>query len=1152
MPLRSRAFLVPILLIGLLVGCEKKPESTHPQAASAGTFPIDHLGSFYQANGYMEMDQHKKAAATFEELLAKKVRDPAVLANLAACMIALQNFEQAEKYAVEAAKLAPDDPDIALTLAAALEAHNKRDESLAALRETVRKHSEHVRAHYALISALESRGSDELLAEMGVLYDRLLQLTPRNFAALLAAAHVQARRGELQAASRCLDRALALVVEPPEAIREHIAQMDAAVSDGDKDRVLRVVTIARNVLRSTDRFRADVLALGSTGANIPDPIPHPLTKPSAPSTQAVKAAIAFEDATEALGLTPISTDPSVRDIVVGSVLEDRSPALFVLRTETAGQLFVRRGGKYEDATASAGLDQAPPATSAVFIDINNDRRMDLLLCCPIGMRLFLQGDGTKFTDATASSGLTESGPCSGAVPFDFDQDGDLDLLSWDQTRLYVHMNDGEGKLKPIDRLHGLSADIADIHSIQPIDLDDDGDTDLCVTTGNGPFKLRLFSNERLSTLREVTSGIDDLKASCHAEPMIADFDNDGWWEMLNPTNHGGIEFGTDFAVRERKEPRPSLGIVPRLSSAEVADSDGDGLLELLRAYVDGSTDRLSVTIKPGARLHAVDLNSDGLVDLISSAGQAFQNKTQVAGNWLSVGLAALITGDSRFNAFGIGSTIEIRAGDLYQKRYVTGVTTHFGLGPYNHADVLRVTWPNGNYQNLEFRVSDRMSLKANQLVVEEQSLKGSCPYLYTWNGQQFEFVTDVLWRSALGMFIMADVYGHHGTADDYFKISGDQLQPRDGQYVLQFTEELWETAYFDYTRLFVVDHPIGTDIFVDEKCLSPPYPAFEIFKVRERRNLACAIDHKGEDVTALLAARDHRYVADLTPTKYQGIMEDHDLILDLGEFDKHAEVRLFLNGWLWPTDASTNMAVSQNSIIDAKPPTLSVIDEAGSWKQLDLAVGFPSGKSKTIVLDLTGRFPTPDHRVKLATNFAIYWDEAFFAIGPQDFEMQVTELLPTSAELHYRGFSHEYRVALHGPVVPDYAALDPERQWRDLVGDYTRFGDVTELLQMVDSMYAIIGAGDEVTLRFDAKAVPDLPAGWRRDFVIHTDGWLKDGDLNSATGKTVDPLPFHGMSAYPYPETESYPDTPQHRAYREKYNTRRRDQAVYQDELRGR
>jgi len=53
------------------------------------------------------------------------------------------------------------------------------------------------------------------------------------------------------------------------------------------------------------------------------------------------------------------------------------------------------------------------------------------------------------------------------------------------------------------------------------------------------------------------------------------------------------------------------------------------------------------------------------------------------------------------------------------------------------------------------------------------------------------------------------------------------------------------------------------------------------------------------------------------------------------------------------------------------------------------------------------------------------------------------------------------------------------------------------------------------------------------------DGWSKDGDPNTAFSQTVEPLPFHGMSQYPYPASERFPDTPAHRAWREKYNTRR-------------
>ena len=94
------------------------------------------------------------------------------------------------------------------------------------------------------------------------------------------------------------------------------------------------------------------------------------------------------------------------------------------------------------------------------------------------------------------------------------------------------------------------------------------------------------------------------------------------------------------------------------------------------------------------------------------------------------------------------------------------------------------------------------------------------------------------------------------------------------------------------------------------------------------------------------------------------------------------------------------------------------------------------------------------------------------------------------------------------------------------------------LLTESDSKFAIMNAGDEVTLVFDARQAPALPEGWRRDFLLYTDGWIKDGDLNTAHGKTVEPLPYHGLSRYPYGPGDRYPDDPEYRAYRAKYNTR--------------
>jgi hypothetical protein len=83
-----------------------------------------------------------------------------------------------------------------------------------------------------------------------------------------------------------------------------------------------------------------------------------------------------------------------------------------------------------------------------------------------------------------------------------------------------------------------------------------------------------------------------------------------------------------------------------------------------------------------------------------------------------------------------------------------------------------------------------------------------------------------------------------------------------------------------------------------------------------------------------------------------------------------------------------------------------------------------------------------------------------------------------------------------------------------------------------------MGSGDELRLLFPAASLPPLPPGWQRDFLLKVDGWAKDADANTAYGQSVEPLPFHGMSQYPYPPTEQFPDDELHRRYREEYNTR--------------
>jgi hypothetical protein len=274
-------------------------------------------------------------------------------------------------------------------------------------------------------------------------------------------------------------------------------------------------------------------------------------------------------------------------------------------------------------------------------------------------------------------------------------------------------------------------------------------------------------------------------------------------------------------------------------------------------------------------------------------------------------------------------------------------------------------------------------------------------------------------------------------------------------------------------------------------------------------------------------------------------MEPHDLILDLGDLSKADSVFLFLHGWLFPSDASINVNVAQSGTVKLISPYLQVIDEHGNWRTVIENLGFPKGKNKTVVVDLSNKFLVEDYRVRIHTNMQIYWDHIFYASDVAGAELRNIKLEPIAADLHYRGFSKITRETPYSPHIPDYQTVTTAPKWRDLTGMYTKYGNVLPLLLESDSKYVIMNAGDEITIEFDALQVPGLLSGWKRDFIFYNDGWLKDGDLNTAHGQTVRPLPFHGMDSYPYGPDKSYPDGEEYLSYLQIYNTRKITNEVF-------
>jgi len=422
-------------------------------------------------------------------------------------------------------------------------------------------------------------------------------------------------------------------------------------------------------------------------------------------------------------------------------------------------------------------------------------------------------------------------------------------------------------------------------------------------------------------------------------------------------------------------------------------------------------------------------------------------------------------------------------------------------------------------------------------------LKGSCPFLYAWDGEKYEFVTDITWRSALGMplGIMGEntAYGFAAASDDYIKIPSKAIQPKDGKYMLQMTSELWETIYMDKIRLAVADHPDSVDVFVPEQFTPPPFPGYDIQQVSKKILPVSAIDNNGHDVLSYIEKDDDVYLPGFNSDKFQGTTEMHSLTIDPGKEIDPNQLKLFMKGWIFPTDASINVSLSQTESMCSMWPVIQVKNKKGEWQDVLSNFGFPMGKDKTVIVDLSGKFLSNDHHIRIVTNMEIYWDYIFFASGNPDAPVNTTYLDPEAADFHYRGFSRVFRKGgRYGPHWFDYSDVEKGQKWVDLVGNYTRYGDVRPLLLESDNQYIISNAGDETTLTFDAALLPPLPEGWTRSFFIHSVGWVKDGDLNTAFGNQVEPLPFHGMQTYPPSAEDVYPNTPELQEYNKKYNTR--------------
>ena len=765
---------------------------------------------------------------------------------------------------------------------------------------------------------------------------------------------------------------------------------------------------------------------------------------------------------------------------------------------------------------AAAAGELPPHAIA-GADLNYDFKTDLVAATAGGVRIYRQIDSRHFTDVTSETKLdakTINGVYTGAWAFDVDLDGDLDIiLGVPQGEPLVLRNNGDGTFTTMHSFKGVDG----LLSFAAADIDGDGTPDVAMTDRNG--RLTVFRNERLGEYRrrDVPESVGQVRAVA-----AADVNGDGLPDFIVLRNDFTIARlsskldGEGWDIVELTRAARPTGPSGSIDLA-VADFDNNGALDLAvgnQVFLSDGKRFIATGNQAAGSISAIaDLNADGRLDILSlnEGGHALEllNHGDKSYHWQTIRTrAAHATGDQRINSFGIGGEMELRADLLTQKQIITSPILHFGLGEHTAVDFARIVWPNGFVQ-AEF------ALKPDQAVLAQQRLKGSCPFLFTWDGERMRFVKDTApWSPALGLHINAQQVAGIYQTQEWFKIPGADMAPRDGYYDLRVTAEYWETFYIDHYSLLVVDHPKGTQIYSDERFAVPP-PPLKIYATKDPKPFLRATDDNGQDASEAVCALDGRYLDNFGRGQYQGVTRDHWVELQLPEdAPKTGSLYLIAHGWMHPSDGTTNIALSQNSVPHPEGLSIEVPDRNGRWAPVRKGLGFPAGRMKTIVLDMGGIFqPGAERKLRLRTNLEIYWDKLEWAPCVRSESLKPVHLDLASADLEFRGFSDMKQANASSPEIPDYNNVVADGQrWRDMQGYFTRYGDVRELLDKIDDRMVLTNAGDELRLKFAAQ--PPAPAGWLRDYIMVGDGWIKDGDYNSVFSKTVLPLPYHGMKDY--------------------------------------
>lgn len=298
-----------------------------------------------------------------------------------------------------------------------------------------------------------------------------------------------------------------------------------------------------------------------------------------------------------------------------------------------------------------------------FVDMNNDGHLDAFVCHDVAPSVSYINDGNNNLIFGNTNGLGNwySGGNYGSVWVDYDNDGDMDMFmakcgphdpGRDVDQLY--RNNGDGTFTEVGAQSNLADDMQ-TWSAAWGDFDNDGYMDVYVGSSSGSDGNKLMRNNGDGTFTNVSEGSGIASANKGIENVPADFNNDGFIDILS---NGSILYGNgDFTF--------IVGSGP--SAGPIGDANNDGFLD-----VYNGTLRLN------------NGNDNNWIKIVT-IGKSYETPGMSNRN----GIGARVEISS-----ALGTQIrDVRSGEGF--RYMGTLNTHFGIRQDTEIDYIRIYWPSG-------------------------------------------------------------------------------------------------------------------------------------------------------------------------------------------------------------------------------------------------------------------------------------------------------------------------------------------------------------------------------------------------------------------------------------------------------------------------